>query len=250
MAGHSKWKNIQHRKGKQDAAKGKIFTKLIRELTIASRMGGSDVDANPRLSLAVDKALSHNLPKDTMDRAIIRGAGAVDGDNVEEIRYEGYAPGGVALLINCATDNRNRTVGEVRHILTRHGGNLGTDGSVAYLFKQCGLLGFPPDSDEEKIMQLALDAGADDVVTNADTSIDVLTTPDAFPLIRSTMEQGGLVPTTAEITMIASIQVPVENEQAEKILRLLEALDDLDDVQNVYSNADIPDEVMAAILGE
>lgn len=244
MSGHSKWANIKHRKGKQDAVKGKIFTKLIRELTVAAKHGGGNPNDNPRLRLAVDKALSHNMPRDTIDRAIKRGAGGSDDANMEEVRYEGYGPGGVALIVDCLTDNHNRTVGEVRHAFTRRGGNLGTDGSVAYLFKQQGLLCFSPGSDEDKIMQVAIDAGAIDVVNNEDGSIDVLTDPGDFAKIKEVIEQSGLKPALAEISMLASIQVPVEGEVAEKIIRLVEELEDLDDVQNVYSNADFPEEIL------
>lgn len=244
MAGHSKWANIKHRKGKQDAVKGKIFTKLIREITVAARHGGGNEEDNPRLRLIVDKALTQNMPRDTIDRAIKRGAGGLDAANVEEVRYEGYGPHGVAILVNCMTDNRNRAVGEVRHAFTKHGGNLGTDGSVSYLFKQRGLLSFAPGSNEDKIMQIALDNGADDIVTNSDGTIDVLTSAEDLAKVKTAMEKEKLQPTTAEVTMLASTQVALDKESGEKVLTLLEALDELDDVQNVYSNADFPDELM------
>lgn len=244
MAGHSKWANIKHRKGKQDAVKGKIFTKLIREITVAARQGGGNIEDNPRLRLVVDKALAQNMPRDTIDRAIKRGAGGLDEANVEEIRYEGYAPGGVAVIVMCMTDNRNRAVAEVRHAFTKHGGNLGTDGSVSYLFKQRGLLCFPPGSNEDKIMQVALDSGAEDVITNEDGSIDVLTSPEDFTKVKDAMEKEQLKSVAAEVSMIASTQVAVDTETGEKVLHLLETLDELDDVQNVYSNADFPEGLM------
>jgi len=240
MAGHSKWKNIRARKDKQDAVKGKIFTKLIREITVAARQG-ADIAANSRLRLAVDKALSCNMTRDTIDRAIKRGvAGGADDGNLVEVRYEGYGAGGVALIVNCMTDNRNRTAGEVRHAFTKHGGNLGTEGSVSYLFKQCGLLCFAPNTDENKIMQIALDAGAADVNVNDDGSIDVLTAIEDFAQVKEAMEREKLIPEVAEISFIASNHVALDQEHAEKIMRLIAALEDLDDVQNVYSNADCP----------
>lgn len=242
MAGHSKWKNIQFRKGKQDAKKGKVFTKIIREITVAAR-NGADPNANPRLRLAVDKALIANMSRDTIDRAIKRGAGGDDDANLVETHYEGYAPGGVAVLVYCTTDNKNRTVGDIRYAFSRNGGNLGTDGSVSYLFKEQGLLCFPPKSDENKIMEIALDAGADDVINNEDGSIDVYTSPENFAKVKTAMEGAKLKPEVAEISMIAAVQVPVDKETGEKVMHLIEALEDLDDVQNVFSNADIPDEV-------
>lgn len=244
MAGHSKWKNIRARKGKQDAIKAKIYTKLIRELTVAARHGGDPAD-NPRLRLAMDNALSKNMPKDTIERAIQRGSGGDNTESFEEVRYEGYGPAGIAILVACLTDNRNRTVGEVRHAFTKHGGNLGTDGSVAYLFKQQGLLCFPPKSDEDKIMQIALDAGALDVITNDDASIDVTTAPEDFAKIKDAMIKAGLMPENSEITMDAAVKVPItDKNSAEKAMNLIEALEDLDDVQNVYSNADIADDLL------
>ncbi len=244
MAGHSKWANIQHRKGAQDAKRGKLFTKLIREITVAARMGDPDPAANPRLRMAVDKALSGNMTKDTIERAIKRGSGVQDGDNFEEVRYEGYGPGGVAVMVDCMTDNRNRTVAEVRHAFTKAGGNLGTDGSVAYQFNKAGILGYPVGSDEDQLMEAALEAGADDVVGNDDGSFDVLTQPDQFIDIRDAMRKAGLEPEQAEVTMRADNTTPLELADAEKMVRLLEVLEDLDDVQAVYSNADISDEII------
>ena len=247
MAGHSKWANIQHRKKAQDAKRGKLFTKLIREITVAARMGGGDPDANPRLRAAVDKALSANMTKDTVERAIKRGAGAADGENYEEVRYEGYGPNGVAIMVDCLTDNRNRTVSEVRHAFTKAGGNLGTDGSVAYLFSKVGTLTFPAGSDEDKLMEVALEAGAEDVVTNDDRTIDVQTTPETFLDVKQAMLAAGLEPEMAEVTMSPSTSVDLGLDDAEKVMRLVDTLEDLDDVQDVYTNADFSDEVMAQL---
>ena len=247
MAGHSKWANIQHRKGAQDKKRGKLFTKFIREITVAARMGGADPSANPRLRAGIDKALTANMPKDTIERAIKRGAGEGDSDNYEEIRYEGYGPGGVAVMVECMTDNRNRTASDVRHAFTKCGGNLGTDGSVAYLFTQRGILSYPPGLDEDRLMEAALEAGAEDVVTNADDSIDVYTAPDDFAQVKAGMEAAGLAAENAEVTMVASTDVTLDEEAAQKMVKLLEMLEDLDDVQNVFSNADIPEEVLAKI---
>lgn len=247
MAGHSKWANIQHRKKKQDNKRGKLFTKLIREITVAARMGGGDVDANPRLRLAVDKGLSANMPKDTVERAIKRGSGALDDVNYEEVRYEGYGPGGTALMVECMTDNRNRTVAEVRHALTKAGGNLGTDGSVAYLFTKIGVLTYSPGVDEDAIMEAALEAGADDVTTNEDGSIDVLASPEEFVSVKEAMVAANLEPEDAEVTMRASTSSELGESDAEKMLRLVDMLEDLDDVQNVYSNADISDDVLEKV---
>ena len=247
MAGHSKWANIQHRKKAQDAKRGKLFTKLIREITVAARMGGGDPDANPRLRAAIDKALSANMTKDTVERAIKRGSGAADGENYEEVRYEGYGPNGVAIMVDCLTDNRNRTVSEVRHAFTKAGGNLGTDGSVAYLFSKVGTLTFPVGSDEDKLMEVALEAGAEDVVTNDDQTIDVQTTPEMFLDVKQAMLAAGLAPEMAEVTMSPSTSVDLGLEDAEKVMRLVDTLEDLDDVQNVYTNADFSDEVMAQL---
>ncbi len=247
MAGHSKWANIRYRKSAQDAKRGKIFTKLIREITVAARMGGGDPATNPRLRTAIDKALSQNMPKDTIQRAINKGTGAQEGEAYEEVRYEGYGPGGVAVMVDCLTDNRNRTVAEVRHAFTKAGGNLGTTGSVAYLFAQMGVLNYPSGSDEDAIMEVALEAGADDVVTHQDGSIEVLTAPDNFDQVRQALIDAGLEPESSEVTMRASTSVRLGADDAEKMIRLLERLEDLDDVQQVYSNAEISEEILAGI---
>lgn len=239
MAGHSKWANIQHRKNAQDAKRGKLFTKLIREITVASRMGGGDANSNPRLRTAIDKALTANMTRDTIDRAIKRGVGGSDDANMEEIRYEGYGPGGVAVMVNCLTDNRNRTVGEVRHAFTKCGGNLGTDGSVSYLFNKKGILTFAPGSNEDRIIEVGLESGAEDISPNEDKSIDVLTTPEGFEQVRVAMLQNKLEPAQAEITMLPTIYVELDPDNEVKMQKLIDMLEDLDDVQNVYSNADI-----------
>jgi YebC/PmpR family DNA-binding regulatory protein len=247
MAGHSKWANIRFRKGAQDAKRGKLFTKLIREITVSARAGGGDPTANPRLRAAIDKALSNNMTRDTVDRAVKRGSGESEGENYEEIVYEGYGPNGVAIMVECLTDNRNRTVAEVRHAFNKAGGNLGTSGSVAFLFSKLGMITFPPGSDEEKIMEAALEAGADDVIVNDDTSIDVTTTPEDFISVKEAMQAAGFTPEQADITMQASTTVDLELEDAQKAMRLVDALEDLDDVQNVHSNVEISDEVMAQL---
>jgi YebC/PmpR family DNA-binding regulatory protein len=247
MAGHSKWANIQHRKKAQDAKRGKVFTKLIREITVAARAGDPDPAANPRLRLAVDKALSANMTKDTIERAIKRGSGAQDGENFEEVRYEGYGPGGVAVMVDCMTDNRNRTVAEVRHAFTKAGGNLGTTGSVAFQFSQTGILSYPSGSDEDTIMEAALEAGAQDVIGNDDGSVDVLTSPEDFVSVKEAMIAAGLAPETAEVTMRADNSTPLDRDNAEKMVRMLERLEDLDDVQDVYSNADISEDILAEL---
>ena len=247
MAGHSKWANIQYRKGKQDAKRGKLFTKLIREITVATKMGGADPHSNTRLRAAIDNALSNNMQRDTIERAIKRGAGDTAGDNVEEIRYEGYGPGGVAVLVECMTNNRNRTAGEVRHAFNKCGGNLGTDGSVAYLFKKVGQINFNPGCNEDALMEASLELGADDVVANEDGSIDIITPPDSFMDIKSALVTRGHVPASAGIIMCASAAQRLDHENAERMLRLLDMLDDLDDVQKVHSNADIPEDVLAEI---
>jgi YebC/PmpR family DNA-binding regulatory protein len=247
MAGHSKWANIKHRKARQDAKRGKLWTKLIREITVSARLGGAEPEDNPRLRAAVDKALTANMPRDTIDRAISRGAGGQDDANVEELTYEGYGPGGVAFLIEVMTDNRNRTVAEVRQAFNKHGGNLGTDGSVAYLFSKQGVISFPPDCDEDRLLELALEAGADDIESNDDGSFGVVTSPEAFSAVVDALREGGLAHDNAELAMVPSNYSECDAETAEKVLRLLDALEDLDDVQNVYSNADIPDEVLEKI---
>lgn len=244
MAGHSKWANIQHRKGKQDAKRGKLFTKLIREITVSAKLGGGDPDANPRLRAAIETARSQSLPKDTMERAITRGAGGGEGDNVEEIRYEGYGPGGVAVLVDTMTDNKNRTVAEVRHAFSKFGGNLGTDGSVSYMFNKVGLISFPTGTDEDVIMEAALEAGAEDVVNNDDGSIDVITEPNSFVDVKEALDAAGHAAENAEVTMRADNNSALDVKGAESMLKLLDMLEDLDDVQKVYSNADIPDDVL------
>lgn len=246
MAGHSKWANIRFRKGAQDAKRGKIFTKLIREITIAARQGGGDLTSNPRLRLAIDKAKAQSMPKDNIERAVKRGSGDLEGDNYEEIRYEGYGPNGVAVMVDCLTDNRNRTVAEVRHAFSKFGGNLGADGSVAYLFTHTGTLNYGPDTDEETVMEAAIEAGASDVLTAEDGSIEVLTEPGDFEAVRDAMAAAELAPEHAEVTMRAETLAPVELDSAETLLKLVDMLDDLDDVQQVYTNADIPDEALEA----
>ncbi len=248
MAGHSKWANIQHRKGAQDAKRGKIFTKLIREITTASRLGGPEPKTNPRLRTAIDKALVNNMTRDTVERAIKRGAGPMEGESYDEIRYEGYGPGGVAVMVDCMTDNRVRTVADVRHAFSKCAGNMGTDGSVAYLFNKLGVLSFPSGCDEDKIMDVALEAGAQDVITNDDGSIDVLAAPDDFTNIKQAILAAKLSPEQAEITMHASISVKLGAEDAVKMIKLLDMLEDLDDVQNVYSNADISEQIVAQAM--
>jgi YebC/PmpR family DNA-binding regulatory protein len=245
MAGHSKWANIKHRKDAQDKKRGAAFTKLIREITSAARAGDPDPGMNPRLRLAIDKAKAASVPKDTIDRAWKRGTGEGDGDDYQEVRYEGYAPGGVAVLVECLTDNRNRTVGEVRHAFTKCGGNLGADGSVSYLFQHCGVLSFPPGTSEEKLMNAALDAGAEDVVSNEDGSFDVITAPADFNAVRDALVANGLETEEAEVTMRAATGVAVDGDDAALVLKLLEMLEDLDDVQDVYSNAELSDDVLA-----
>jgi len=247
MAGHSKWANIQHRKGAQDKKRGKLFTKLIKEITIAARIGGGDVTANPRLRLAIDKAKAQSMPRDNIDRAIKRGSGDLDGVDYMEIRYEGYGPGGVAVMVDCMTDNKNRSVADVRHAFSKFGGNLGADGSVGYLFNHVGLLNYPPGSDEEAIMEAAVEAGAEDVVVDSDKSIEVVTDPAEFENVRDAMTAAGFPPEQAELTMRASTSVALEEQAAGSMVKLLEMLEDLDDVQNVYSNAEISDEILEAL---
>lgn len=244
MAGHSKWANIQHRKGAQDKKRGKLFTKLIREITVAARMGGGDIAANPRLRLAVDKARAQSMPKDNIERAIKRGSGELDGADYQEIRYEGYGPGGTAVMVDCLTDNRNRTVADVRHAFSKFGGNLGADGSVNYLFNQVGQLLFPAGSDEDAVMEAAIDAGAEDVIADVDNSIEVLTEPGDFETVRDRMVGAGFEPETAQLTMRASTSSSLEAKEADSMVKLLEMLEDIDDVQDVYSNADISDDVL------
>ena len=247
MAGHSKWANIKHRKAAQDAKRGKVFTKLIRELVVAAKQGGPNPEDNPRLRAAVDKALGQNMTRDTIDRAIARGAGTNDADDMEELTYEGYAPGGIAVLVEVMTDNRNRTVAEVRHAFSKRGGNLGTDGSVAYLFTRVGQLSYAPGVDEDALMDVALEAGAEDLVSNDDGSVDITTPWEDFASIKEALVEAGFEPADGEVTMSASTTVPVDADGAEKLMGLVDALEELDDVQNVYTNVEIPDDVLAAL---
>ena len=243
MAGHSKWHNIQHRKGAQDAKRGKIFTKLIREISVAAKSGGADINNNPSLRSVIDKALSANMTRDTIERAINRGAGITEGDDFAEIIYEGYGPQGVAVMVECLTDNRNRTVAEVRHAFSKAGGNLGTSGSVAYLFSKIGVLNYNVGSDEDKIMEVALEADAEDVVSDDDGSVEVTSTVENYFKLKQTMIDSGLKPDNSEITQRASTSVQLDLAGAEKLLRLIEQLEDLDDVNAVYHNGDISNEV-------
>ncbi len=245
MAGHSKWANIKHKKAANDKKRAKVWTKLIREITVAAKEGKtSDPAAHPRLRLAVDKALAANMPKDTIEKAAKRGAGETEGANYEEIVYEGYGPGGVAIMALCLTDNRNRTVSEVRHAFTKAGGNLGTDGSVSYMFTKTGIISYGPGADEDAIMEAALDAGAEDIVTNDDGSIDVLTTPEEYQAVKDALQAAGLEPDNAEVTLRPDTLTALDNDTGEKVMRMIDRLEDLDDVQEVYTNADIPDEVL------
>jgi YebC/PmpR family DNA-binding regulatory protein len=237
MAGHSKWANIKHKKAAQDAKRGKIFTRLIKEITVAARMGGGDPNSNPRLRLAVDKAYEQNMPKDNVERAVKRGSGDLEGVNYEEIRYEGYGIAGAAVLVDCMTDNRVRTVADVRHAFTKYGGNLGTDGSVAFLFKHCGQLLFAPGTDEDKLMEAALDAGAEDVIVNDDRSIEVITAPYEFVAIREALQKAGFKPELAEVTMKPASEATLAGDEAARMQKLLDALENIDDVQEVYTTA-------------
>lgn len=247
MAGHSKWANTKHRKAAQDAKRGKIFTKIIRELVTAARLGGGDVGSNPRLRAAVDKALANNMTRDTLNRAIARGEGGDDDAQMETIIYEGYGPGGTAVMVECLSDNRNRTVSEVRHAFTKTGGNLGTDGSVSYLFTKRGVISFAPGLSEDTIMDAALEAGADDVITYDDGAIDVYTTPDAFGEVKDALEAAGLTPEASEVALVPSTRAELDAETAPKLLRLIDMLEDSDDVQEVYHNGEISDEVAATL---
>src|SRR6056297_1317892 len=242
MAGHSKWANIQHRKKAQDAKRGKIFTRLVREISVAAREGGGDPEANPRLRLGIDKANAANVPKDNIERAIKKATGELEGASYEELRYEGYAPGGVAVMVDCLTDNRNRTVAAVRHAFSKYGGNLGTDGSVSYLFEQKGVVSFAPGTDEEDVMEAALEAGAEDIVTDDDGSVEVLTTPEEFSGVLSVLRDAGLESDEAEVTMRPSTLIEQDMESGQKLLKFLDVLEDIDDTQNVWHNADIPAE--------
>jgi len=239
MAGHSRWANIKHKKAASDAKRGKVFTRAIKEVTVAAKMGGGDPNFNPRLRLAIEKAKAGNVPSDNIERAIKRGTGELEGVAYEEIRYEGYGTGGAAVMVDCLTDNRTRTVGEVRHAFTKHGGNLGTDGSVSYLFKHCGLFLFAPGTSEEQVMEATLDAGAEDVVANEDGSVEVICVPADFPRVQEALEAAGLKPEMAEITMRPTAENVLAGEDGQKMQRLLDALEGLDDVQNVYTTAAI-----------
>ena len=243
MSGHSKWANIQHRKGRQDKKRGKLFSKLIREVTVAAKYG-SDPSANPRLRVAIDKAKSQSIPKENIDRAISRGSGEEEGFNFEEVTYEGYGPGGAAILIECMTDNRNRTVAEVRHALSKFGGNLGSDGSVSYLFEKVGLMTLTAVNNRNQTMEIAIDAGAEDIESNEDGSIEIITNPTDFLNVKESLVAEGINPEIAEVTMRASVSVSIGVKHAESMLKLLDVLEDLDDVQAVHSNAEIPDEVL------
>jgi len=247
MAGHSKWANIKHKKAANDKKRGKLWSKLLKEVTVAAKQGGGDLDSNPRLRLAVDKAKGGNVPNDTIDRAVKKGAGGEEQGDWDEMRYEGYAPGGIAVIVDCLTDNRNRTASEVRHAFTKHGGNLGTDGSVAYMFQKKGVISYAPGADEDAIMEAALEVGADDVVGNDDGSVDVYTTPEDFEDVKNGLADAGHASDNAEITFEADTLSPVDKDGAEKILRMVDFLEDLDDVQEVYTNADIPEDVMEAL---
>jgi len=237
MAGHSKWANIKHKKAATDAKRGKIFTRLIKEITVSSRLGGPDASSNPRLRLAIDKAREQNMPKDTIDNAIRRGAGQLDGVSYEEIRYEGYGINGAAVIVDCMTDNRTRTAGDVRHAFSKHGGNLGTDGSVAYLFKHCGQIVFAPGTNEDKVMEAAIEAGAEDVIANDDGSIEVVTGPYDFLAVKDALAKAGLEPEVAEVVMKPSNEVELAGEDAQRMQKLVDALESLDDVQEVYTSA-------------
>jgi YebC/PmpR family DNA-binding regulatory protein len=237
MAGHSKWANTQHRKNRQDAKRGKAFTRLIKEITVAARLGGGDPDANPRLRLAVDKAYSNNMPKDNVERAIKRGTGGLEGANYEEIRYEGYGIGGAAVMVDCMTDNRTRTVADVRSTFTKYGGNLGGEGAVAFLFKHCGQMIFAPGTNEDKLMEAAIEAGAEDVITNEDGSIEVVTAPNDFVAVRTALEKGGFKAALAEVTFKAVNESVMKGDEAARMQKLIDALENIDDVQEVYTTA-------------
>ncbi|CAH1553361.1 MULTISPECIES: YebC/PmpR family DNA-binding transcriptional regulator [Vibrio] len=247
MAGHSKWANIRHRKAAQDAKRGKIFTKLIREIVVAAKEGGGEADNNPRLRAAIDKALSNNMTRDTVNRAVSRGAGGEGDDNMETVIYEGYGPGGTAVMVECMTDNRNRTVSGVRHAFSKSGGNLGTDGSVNYLFDKKGVISYASGLDEDEVMEVALESGADDIETSEDGSIDVYTAPADFGSVKDALDAAGFEADNAEVSLIPSTKAELDVDTAPKLLRLIDALEDLDDVQEVYHNGDISDEVAATL---
>ena len=245
MAGHSKWANIKHRKAAQDAKRGKVFTKHIREITVAAREGGGDVDMNPALRIAVDKALGANMTRDTIERAIKRGTGDLDGVNYEDIRYEGYAPCGIAVLVECSTDNKNRTVAEVRHAFSKYNGNLGTEGSVAYMFDKVGVILMAEGADEDSVMDVVLDAGAEDVITHEDGSIEVNCAPTDYVAVVSALNEAGMAMESSEIAQRAANEITLSEDDAEKVIKLIDALEDLDDVQEVFSNADFPESIFS-----
>ncbi|WP_428773412.1 YebC/PmpR family DNA-binding transcriptional regulator [Vibrio sp.] len=247
MAGHSKWANIRHRKAAQDAKRGKIFTKLIREIVVAAKEGGAEIENNPRLRAAVDKALSNNMTRDTVNRAVSRGAGGEGDDNMETVIYEGYGPGGTAVMVECMTDNRNRTVSGVRHAFSKAGGNLGTDGSVNYLFDKKGVISYEPGLDEDAVMEVALESGAEDIETADDGAIDVFTTPGDFGQVKDALDEAGFTAANAEVSLVPSTKAELDADTAPKLLRLIDALEDLDDVQEVYHNGDISDEVAESL---
>lgn len=250
MAGHSKWANIQHRKGAQDAKRGKLFTKFIREITVSAKEGGSDPDNNPRLRAAIDKALSGNMTRDVIERATKRGAGELEGVSYEEIRYEGYGPSGIAIMMDCMTDNKNRTVAAVRNVFTKRGGNMGTDGSVSYLFHKKGIISYAAGTDEDIVMEAALEAGAEDIITNDDGTVDVFTTPEEYAAVKDALDASGLEAVSSEVTMHPETTVSLGVKDAEKALGMIDAFEDLDDVQQVYTNADFSDEVIAQLGDE
>lgn len=245
MAGHSKWANIKHRKAAQDAKRGKVFTKHIREITVAAREGGGDAEANPRLRIAVDKALGANMTRDTIDRAIKRGTGDLEGVSYEDIRYEGYAPAGIAVLVECSTDNKNRTVAEVRHAFSKYNGNMGTEGSVAYMFERIGVIIMPEGSDEEALMELVLDAGAQDIETHDDGTVEITCPPESFNAVVNILIEANMEPESSEVVQRAANDIALNDDDAEKVMKLIDALEDLDDVQDVFTNADFPESMFA-----
>jgi len=243
MAGHSKWANIKHRKAAQDAKRGKVFTKHIREITVAAREGGGDADSNPRLRIAVDKALAANMTRDTIDRAIKRGTGDLEGVSYEDVRYEGYAAAGIAILVECSTDNKNRTVAEVRHAFSKHGGNMGNEGSVAYMFQKLGVVIMPEGTDEEQVMDIVLDAGAEDIVTHDDGTVEITSPGSELSGIVAALDGAGMIPESSEVVMKADNEIALGDEDAQKVMKLIDVLEELDDVQEVFSNADFPESV-------
>jgi YebC/PmpR family DNA-binding regulatory protein len=250
MAGHSKWANIQHRKGAQDAKRGKLFTKFIREISVAAKEGGSDIANNPRLRAAIDKALSGNMTRDVIERATKRGAGELEGVSYEEIRYEGYGPSGIAIMMDCLTDNKNRTVAAVRNVFNKRGGNMGTDGSVAYLFNKRGIIGFAEGTDEDTVMEIALESGAEDIMTNEDGSIDVFTLQEDYAAVKDALDAAGLEAISSEVTMYPETTISLDIDDARKALAMIDAFEELDDVQDVYSNANFSDDVMTQLAEE